>query len=73
LTYHPLGGCPMADDANDGVVDQFGRVFGYPGLYVADGSIVPTAIGRNPSFTIAALSERVAEQLLTELSSEEES
>lgn len=72
LTYHPLGGCPMADSAGEGVVDQYGRVFGHAGLRIADGSIVPGAIGRNPSFTIAALSERVAEQLLHELSCKEE-
>ncbi len=63
VTYHPLGGCPMADTDDTGVVDAFGRVFHYPGLYVADGSIVPTSLGRNPSYTIAALSERVAEQM----------
>lgn len=67
LTYHPLGGCPMADSADDGVVDSGGRVFGHSGLYVADGSVVPTALGRNPSFTIAALSERIAENILQDM------
>jgi len=61
VIYHPLGGCPMADTAQTGVVDSLGRVYGYPGLYIADGSIVPTALGRNPAFTIAALAERIAE------------
>jgi cholesterol oxidase len=65
LTYHPLGGCPMADSPRHGVVSPYGEVFGYPGLYVADGSIVPTAIGRNPSYTIAALAERVAEAIVS--------
>lgn len=64
LTYHPLGGCAMADTLNAGVVDKRGEVFGYPGLYIADGSIVPTAIGRNPTWTIVALAERVAESIL---------
>jgi cholesterol oxidase len=66
-TSHPLGGCPMADDPAVGVVDDLGRVHGYPGLYVLDGSIVPTALGVNPSKTIAALAERGAAQLVEDL------
>jgi cholesterol oxidase len=41
-------------------VDHRGAVFGYANLYVADGAIIPRSIGRNPSRTIAALSERIA-------------
>ncbi|HEV7562193.1 MAG TPA: GMC family oxidoreductase [Solirubrobacterales bacterium] len=63
-TVHPLGGCPMADDPGAGVVDDAGRVHGYQGLYVLDGSIVPTALGVNPSKTIAALAERGAAKLV---------
>jgi cholesterol oxidase len=66
ITVHPLGGCPMADDPADGVVDAYGRVYGYPGLLVCDGSIVPTAIGVNPSETIGALAERNVEQLIAD-------
>ncbi|HEX4673307.1 MAG TPA: GMC family oxidoreductase, partial [Solirubrobacteraceae bacterium] len=66
-TVHPLGGCPMADDPADGVVDDMGRVHGLPGLYVLDGSIVPKALGVNPSKTIAALAERAAHRLAEEL------
>jgi cholesterol oxidase len=57
----------MADSPADGVVDQYGRVFGYEdGLRVLDGAIVPTAIGVNPSKTIAAVAERGIEQLIHE-------
>jgi cholesterol oxidase len=66
VTVHPLGGCPMSDDPTAGVTDADGRVHGYEGLYVLDGSIVPTALGVNPSKTIAALAERGAEHLLAE-------
>jgi cholesterol oxidase len=45
------------------VVDEFGRVRGYEGLVVCDGAIIPTALGVNPSKTIAALAERVVERL----------
>jgi cholesterol oxidase len=67
ITVHSLGGCIMADAPQLGVVSaapgSLGQVFGYSGLYVADGAIVPTAIGANPTATIAALSEMVAERI----------
>ena len=66
ITVHPLGGCPMSDDPAAGVTDDRGRVHGYEGLYVLDGSIVPTALGVNPSKTIAALAERGVEHLLAD-------
>ena len=46
-TVHPLGGAPMGRTADEGVVDPYGNVFGYPGLHVADGSVMPGA-GRAP-------------------------
>jgi cholesterol oxidase len=64
LTAHPLGGCPMSDDKNEGVVNEFGEVWNYPNLYVADGSIIPTALSVNPSATISALSERIADHII---------
>jgi cholesterol oxidase len=66
ITVHPLGGCPMSDDPRGGVVDDHGRVHGYEGLYVLDGSIVPTSLGVNPSKTIAALAERGVERLVAQ-------
>lgn len=64
LTAHPLGGCPMGSTSADGVVDSYGEVFGYPGLYVVDGSVMPGPIGPNPSLTIAAISDRAAENII---------
>jgi cholesterol oxidase len=63
ISAHPLGGCRMADDRNHGVVDDQGEVFGNPNLFVIDGGIVPTALGVNPSLTICALAESIAERL----------
>jgi cholesterol oxidase len=45
-----------------------GEVFGHDNLFVMDGSVIPRAIGRNPSKTIAAVAERSCEKLLDELS-----
>lgn len=64
VTPHPLGGCNMGMTPADGVVDAQGRVFGYEGLCVMDGAIVPRALGLNPSRTIAALAERNIDLLL---------
>ena len=44
----------MSDDSNSGVVSEFGEVWNYPNLYVADGSTIPTALAINPSATISA-------------------
>lgn len=62
-TAHILGGCPMGGDARSGVVDVNQQLFNYPGLYVADGSVVPTNLGVNPSLTIAAMTERAMERI----------
>ena len=64
VTVHAVGGCAMATDVNDGVVDAHGEVFGYPGLFIADGSVMPGPVGPNPSFTIAALADRFADRQL---------
>lgn len=63
LTVHSLGGCRLADDPEHGVVSPEGEVFGHAGLFVADGSLVPTAIGFHPVMTISAIAERVAEHI----------
>ena len=69
---HPLGGCPMGETVNDGVVNGLGKVFNattgqpYNDLYVVDGSIIPTALGVNPSLTISALAFRIAEHIVGE-------
>jgi cholesterol oxidase len=67
ITAHPLGGCPMGDDYLQGAVDPYGRVYSgdgtvHEGLYVTDGSVIPSALGVNPFLTISALTERFAEQ-----------
>ena len=66
ITPHPLGGCTMGTDPKTSVVDHRGRVWGQPNLYVADGAIVPEALGANPSRTIATLAERIAAIIVAE-------
>lgn len=74
ITVHPLGGCPMGDGPDCGVTNDVGNVYDlaayraggssvpavHHGLYVADGALIPTSLGANPFFTIAAIAERIA-------------
>ena len=57
-TAHILGGCCIGRDTQSGVIDERHEVFGYPGLYVCDGSVIPGNLAVNPSLTISALAER---------------
>ncbi len=69
VTPHPLGGCNMASAPGAGVTNHMGEVFGHRNLFVMDGSVIPRAIGRNPSKTIAAVAERSCAILREELPS----
>lgn len=65
--FHPLGTCRMGTDPKSSVVDSFGAAHDVPGLWIADGSIVPSALGVNPQVTIMALATRCAEALAKRL------
>ena len=61
VTVHPCGGAAVGPQAGEGVVDHRGEVFGNPGLYVADASALPAAVGGPPGVTIAAWAHHVAD------------
>jgi cholesterol oxidase len=56
-TAHILGGCPMSETSETGVVDKNLKVHGYPHFYITDGSVIQGNIGVNPSLTITAMAE----------------
>ncbi|WP_369183855.1 GMC oxidoreductase [Streptomyces sp. Y1] len=58
LTAHFLGGCPIGDAPETGVVDPYHRLYGHPGISVVDGAAVSANLGVNPSLTITAQAER---------------
>jgi len=67
ITAHPLGGCPLGEDYLHGAADEFGRLFSgdgsvHEGLFVCDGSLIPSALNVNPFLTISALAERIVER-----------
>jgi cholesterol oxidase len=58
LTAHFLGGCPISEDPEHGVIDPYHRLHGHPGISVVDGAAVSANLGVNPSLTITAQAER---------------
>ena len=64
LTAHPLSSCRLGDDPATSALDDRHELRGHPGLFVTDGSAVPTSLCVNPSLTIAALAERASAMLL---------
>ncbi|EMY15212.1 GMC oxidoreductase [Leptospira weilii str. Ecochallenge] len=70
ISVHPLGGCPMGEDASFSVVNENCQVYSgksgtetHDGLYIMDGSVIPRSLGVNPLLTICAISERACEKL----------
>ncbi len=54
---HPLGTCRMGVDPRASVVGPDGSVHGVPGLFVVDGSVVPSSVAVNPQVTIMAIAK----------------
>ncbi|MEQ1713316.1 MAG: GMC family oxidoreductase, partial [Hyphomicrobium sp.] len=65
MTVHPMGGCRIGADCRAGVVNDTCQVFDgsagaapdavHEGLYVMDGSVVPSSLGVHPLLTISAI------------------
>lgn len=62
-TAHHLGTTRMSDDPSQGVVDRDCKVHGIDNLHVAGSSVFPTGGWAFPTFTIVALSLRLADNL----------
>jgi choline dehydrogenase-like flavoprotein len=66
-TAHVDGTLAAGTTADDAVVDAAGAVFGIPGLYVVDGSILPRSSRVNPSLSIYAWGLRAGALLAASL------
>jgi len=64
MAFHPLGTARADARPTHGVLDGEMAVHGVEGVYVADGSAVPSSLGVNPQLTIMALATRLAFHLL---------
>jgi choline dehydrogenase-like flavoprotein len=63
FSAHVNGTCRLGTDPRTAGTDPHGERFGAPGVFVADGSLLPTAPGVNPQETIYALSTIIAERI----------
>ena len=64
IAFHPLGTARADARPEFGVVDGDLRLRGVDGVYIADGSVVPSPIGVNTQQTIMALATRLSYHLL---------
>lgn len=66
-TWHHMGTTRMHDSPQHGVVDKNSRIHGMSNMYVAGSSVFPTAGANFPTFTLVALSLRLADHLQSQL------
>ncbi|MBS1891254.1 MAG: GMC family oxidoreductase, partial [Actinobacteria bacterium] len=62
--FHPMGTARIAVDPREGACAPDGSLHGTAGLYVADASLFPTALGVNPMMTIIAFAKQIAREVL---------
>lgn len=67
FSAHVNGTCRIGTDPRTAGTNPQGERFGAPGVFVADGSLLPTAPGVNPQETIFALSTIIAERIASRL------
>ncbi|MGD0527157.1 MAG: GMC family oxidoreductase [Polyangiaceae bacterium] len=60
VSFHPLGSARMSAREGEGVVRPSGETWAARGLFVADGSVVPTSLGVNSQLPIMAIARRIA-------------
>ncbi len=67
FSAHPMGSARAGPDPRTSAARPTGEVHGVEGLWIGDGSLLPTAPGVNPMMSILALAERTADQLIARL------
>ncbi|XP_048230853.1 long-chain-alcohol oxidase FAO4A [Ricinus communis] len=61
---HQMGSCRMGVNPKHSVVNQTGETWEIEGLYLADASVFPTALGVNPMVTVQAIAYCTAQSVL---------
>ncbi len=63
FSAHPMGSARAGTDPRSCAADPTGRVYGAEGLWIGDGSILPSAPGANPMISIMAFAHRTADRI----------
>jgi choline dehydrogenase-like flavoprotein len=63
FSAHQMGSCRMGTDPQTSVAGPWGELHDIPGVWIGDGSAMPTASGTNPMISIMALAHRTAEAI----------
>jgi len=66
MSVHLFSSCPIGERKDTCVANSYGKVFGQKGLFISDGSILPSAPGVNPQGSIMALAHRNIENIIAE-------
>ena len=67
MTIHLFSSCPIGENRKKCVANSYGKVFGFSNLFIADGSMIPTAPGVNPQGTIMALAHSNIDEIVKNL------
>jgi len=68
---HQMGSCRMGIDKGHSVVNPRGETWEVEGLFLADASVLPTALGVNPMVTVQSVAYCIANFILEDLKTRE--
>jgi choline dehydrogenase-like flavoprotein len=70
FSAHQMSSCRMGSDPATSVANPWGELHDVPGVWIGDGSAMPTSSGTNPMISIMGLAHRTAEAIVASLPSE---
>ncbi len=67
FSAHQMSSCRIGGDSTAGAIDPSGQTYEVRNLYVADGSVLPTASGVNPMVSIMATAHFLAQRMKAQM------